>query len=238
MARGIFHTTEHPAQCMNCRELVGRHRSLLGDGLGINQSVGGENVHCACLVSLGFCSPRSPLFITVINIVISVLVVSYYHILFPFSNLTVLKQFLTAWRSSFSDSSPHCGAGETVSEVALICRLGLNHGSRQQLPAHIETCTDTRRRVMSPKSDTTLYRHQAWADSGLCIPAGTLGCGGHAGPAGAGHHGTLLEALSCAPECCTTSRNSLPSSRKRLSSGRECSPAARAAAPPAGSSPK
>lgn len=83
---------------------------------------------------------------------------------------------------------------------------------------------------MPPKCDTSFYGHQACADCGLCLPARTPGRGGR--------HGTLLEALSCAPECCTTRRNSLPSSRKRLSSGRECSPAARAAAPPAGSSPK
>lgn len=50
----------------------------------------------------------------------------------------------------------------------------------------------------------------------------------------AAHGRTLLEALSPPPERCTTSRNSLPSSRKLLSSGR----ARRAAGAAAGSSPK
>lgn len=68
LAKGIFHTTEHHAHCINWEELVGSCQSLLWNGLGR-----GWQVLSNCTVNhpfLGFYSFAPPLFIN--NIIIKI----------------------------------------------------------------------------------------------------------------------------------------------------------------------
>lgn len=76
MATGIFYTIWHHAHYINQRELSGRGRPLLRDGLGVGQQVL-SNCSVQHLFLSGFI-PLSPLFIKITVIIIIAIVISYF----------------------------------------------------------------------------------------------------------------------------------------------------------------